>query len=113
MVKESYRFIVEAEDKGAAGRNASNLADVLREAAGVLEVDLSKADDRTMDLGAIISVLATPEATLAIARGLAAWLQARRGVTLTIARSGKSGSLKLAISGIDPETAERIVERVV
>ncbi|MDO9714236.1 effector-associated constant component EACC1 [Paracraurococcus lichenis] len=112
MMQERYDFIAEAEDQAAAGRAAMALSDILREADGVLEADRTKADNSTMDLGAVISVLATSGATLALAQGLAAWLRARRGVTVTVERDGKSGSLKAAVAGIDPEVAVRIVEMV-
>jgi hypothetical protein len=112
MAQESYKFTVEAEDQAAAGRSAQALSDVLREADGVVEAVRVKTDDHTMDLGAIISVLATAEATLAIAQGLAAWLRARRGVTVTVEKDGKSGSVKTAVAGLDPEAAVRIVELV-
>ncbi len=112
MLNESYRFSVGADDQAAAGRSAMALADALREAKGVLEATRGKADDLTMDLGAIVYLVATSGATLEIARGLAAWLRARRGVTVTIERDGKSGSLKAAVTGLDPEAAVRIVEIV-
>jgi hypothetical protein len=88
------------------------LADVLGEADGVLEAVYGKVDSQTMDLGSMVSVLATSGATLAIAQGLAAWLRARRAVTVTVERDGKSGSLKAAVSGLDPEAAVRIIEIV-
>jgi hypothetical protein len=111
-MNERYKFSVEAEDLGAASRGVTELADILREANGVLEVGRDKANDQTMDLGMIVSVVATSGATLAIARGLAAWLRARRGVTLTIEMDGRSGNLKAAVAGLDPEAAVRIVEMI-
>jgi hypothetical protein len=108
--RESYKFTVEAEDQAAAGRAATALADALREADGVLEADRTKADETTMDLGAIVSIIATPAATLAIARGVAAWMRARRGTTIRIEWDGKSGSIKAAVEGIDSEAAVRIAE---
>ena len=108
--QEEYRFVVAAEDQAAAGRGAQALADALREAEGILEADREKADQATMDLGAIVTAIATSGATLAVAQGIAAWLRARRGVTVKIEREGKAGSIKAAVEGIDPETAERIVE---
>jgi hypothetical protein len=110
MEHESYEFIVEAEDQAMAGRGAIALADVLREADGVLEANRRKADETTMDLGVIVSIIATSEATLAIARGVAAWLRARRGATIRIEKNGKSGSIKAAVEGIDAEAAVRITE---
>lgn len=110
MAQESYRFTVKAEDQAAAGRSAIALADMLREADGVHQAVREKVDESTLDLGTIVSVMATSGAMLAIARGLAAWLQARRGVTVTIERTRKAGSLKAAVKGLDPETAARIVE---
>lgn len=112
MAHESYQFAVGAEDQAAAGRSATALADVLQEANGVEKAIRGKLDAHTMDLGAIVSVLATSGATLAIAQGVAAWLRARRGVTVTVERDGKSGSIKTAVAGLDPEAATRIVEIV-
>ena len=112
MTNQNYTFSVNAEEQAAAGSSAMALADTLIEADGVLEAVRGKAAERTMDLGVIVSVLATSGATLAIARGLAAWLRARRGVTVTVERDGRSGSIKAAVAGIDPEAAVRIVEIV-
>src|SRR6266704_1410041 len=103
MADTSYRFEVKAEGQDVAGRSAVSLADTLREVAGVLEVKSTKADDHTMDLGAIVTAIVTSGATLAIARGLAAWLRARRGVTVTVVRKSKDESLKVAVTGVDPE----------
>lgn len=112
MATEQYRIIVAAEDQAVAGRSAEALADVLREAEGVVGADRSKADAATMDLGAIVTVVATSGATLAIARGIAAWLRARRSASITIEVNGKTGSIKAAVQGIDPDTAVRIAEIV-
>ena len=109
-----YRFVIAAEDpdEAAAGQGAQALADALREADGVLGADRQKADQDTMDLGVIVTAIATSGATLAVAPGIAAWLRARRGVTLKIERESKAGSIKAAVQGIDPATAERIVEGI-
>jgi hypothetical protein len=113
MMNEEYVFIVSSEDQAVAGSSATALAHSLREIAGVIEADRTKeASVPTMDLGAVISVLATSGATLAIAQGVGAWLRARRGVTLTIEKDNKSASLKAAVSGIDPAAALRIVELI-
>jgi hypothetical protein len=112
MINQSYTILVNAEDQAAAGSSAMALADTLQGADGVLEALRGKAAEHTMDLGVIVSVLANSGATLAIARGLAAWLRARRGVTVTVERDGRSGSIKVAVAGIDPEAAVRIVEIV-
>ena len=110
--REEYRFVVAAEDQAAAGRGAQALADALREAEGVLEADSEKADQATMDLGAVVTAVAASGATLAVAQGIAAWLRARRGVTVKIEKQGKAGSIKAAVEGIDPTTAERIIEGI-
>jgi hypothetical protein len=112
MTTESYKFTVTAEDQEVAGRSANALADTLRGAEGVLEASREKANDQTMDLGTIVSVTASSGATIAIAQGLAAWLRSRRGATVTVERDGKSGSLKAAVTGVDPDAALRIVEIV-
>ena len=59
----------------------------------------------TMDIGAIIGVVATSGASLAIAQGLADWLRRRRGTKLRIERDPASGSIKAEIENIDPEIA--------
>jgi Effector Associated Constant Component 1 len=106
-------FAIKSDDQAVAGASATALADDLREVEGVLEVDRSKVTDvPTMDVGTVISVLATSGATLAVAQGLSAWLRARRGVTLTVEKDNKTASLKAAVAGIDPETAVRIVELI-
>jgi len=112
MAQESYEFTIEAENQAVAGNSANALADTLQEVNGVLEAVRVKGDDDTMDLGAVVSVLATSGAALAIAQGLAAWLRARRAVTVTVERDANSGSLKAAVAGIDPQAAVRIVEIV-
>jgi hypothetical protein len=113
MAGDSYLFTVTAEDQAAAGRSATALADTLRELEGVLEADRSKgADLPTMDLGAVVSVIASSAATVAIAQGVAAWLRARRGVNITIEKNSKSASIRTAVSGIDPVVATRIVELI-
>lgn len=112
MEKQEYRFVVTADDQATAGRGAQALADALRETEGVLEADRQKADETTMDLGAIVTVIAASSATLAIARGIAAWLRARKQASITIERDGKTGSIKAVVAGIDPEAAIRIAEIV-
>ena len=93
-----------------AGRGAQALADRLGEAEGVLEAVRRKTDPASMDLGAMMQVVATSGATPALAQGVAAWLRARRGVKVTVERDGNTGSLEAAVEGIDPEAALRIAE---
>jgi hypothetical protein len=112
MERSSYRFSVQAEDQAAAGRASQALADTLREAHEVLEVNRQKIDNNTMDLGSVVNAIATSGATLAIARGIAAWLQARKGASITIERDAASGNIKAAVAGIDAEAAVRIAEIV-
>lgn len=112
MERHFFEIAVEATNQGEAGTRAQSLADKLREAEGVLEIERTKADPNSLDLGSIVQVIATSGATLAIAHGIAAWLRARRGVRLQITRDRRSGSIKATAQGIDPETATRIVEFV-
>jgi hypothetical protein len=112
MSDTSYRFEVKAEGQDDAGRSTELLADRLGEIDKVREVRRTKADDQTMDLGTILTVIVSSGATLAIARGIAAWLRARRGVTVTIWRTTKDESLKVAVTGVDPEAGLRVVEHV-
>jgi Effector Associated Constant Component 1 len=113
MPTEGYRFEVEDVDRATTSRGAKALADILVEAEGVLEAMQGKmADNDSMDVGSLVSVIATSGATLALAQGLAAWLRARRGATVKIERDAKSGSLKAAVSGVDPEAALRVIEMI-
>jgi len=113
MVDDTYLFAVHADDEALAGSSATALADVLSGLDGVVGVDRRReVDAPTMDIGAIVSVVATSGATLAVAQGIAAWLRARRGVTLTVERSSSTGSLMAAVGGVDPDTAMRIVELI-
>jgi Effector Associated Constant Component 1 len=113
MPRESYLFQVEGADRAAASRGAKALADILVEAEGVLQTTQGKgADNESMDIGSLVSVVATSGATLALAQGLAAWLRARRSATVRVEKDARSGSLKAAVSGIDPEAALRVIEIV-
>jgi hypothetical protein len=112
MEKDIFEFTVSAETQGEAGAGTQALADRLREADGVIEVDRLKPNHTTMDLGSVVQIIASSGATLAIAQGVASWLRARRGVKLRIGRDGKSGSIKVLVEGIDPEAAMRITELV-
>ncbi|SAL80580.1 effector-associated constant component EACC1 [Caballeronia telluris] len=110
MDKEHYRFVVAGEDQAAAGRASQALADMLRELEPVLDVDRQKADEATMDLGTIVNAIATSGATLAIAQGLAGWLRARKGASITIEVDPSVGSVKAVVAGVDAEAAVRIAE---
>jgi hypothetical protein len=111
---ERHRFeiAVAAANRGDANAGARSLADRLREAEGVIEAQQVKADPVSQDLGTIVQVIAGSGAGLALAQGVAAWLRARRGVSLEIRRDARSGSIKAEVHGIDPQTALRIVELV-
>ncbi|VXC70609.1 conserved hypothetical protein [Burkholderia sp. 8Y] len=110
MDKERYRFTVSAEDQATAGQASQALADMLRELDPVLDVDRQKADEATMDLGTIVNAIATSGATLAIAQGLAGWLRARKGASITIELDQSVGSVKAVVAGVDAEAAVRIAE---
>ena len=112
MERQEYRFVVAAADQATAGRGAQALADTLREAEGVLEADRRKTDPASMDLGAVVEIVANVGTTLTIAYQIVGWLRQRRGVTLTIERDKTTGSLKTAVEDIDRELAQQIVELV-
>lgn len=112
MTNERYRIIVEAGDDRAAGQGARSLSDDLREIKGVLEADREKGEQPTMDLGAIVTIIAASSATLAIAQGVADWIRRHRGTILKIERDPKADSIKVAIENIDPEAALRITETI-
>jgi len=107
---ETYRISISAEDQQTAQRATRNLEDDLRELSGVLGVERRKEDPNTMDLGTIVTVIATSSATVAIAQGIADWLRRTRGVHLTIERNEKSGSVKAAVENVDQATSLRILE---
>ena len=112
MAEETYKLYIEATDARAAGQGVRSLADDLRGVPGVLEVGRQKGAQPTMDLGAIVTVLASSGATLAIARGIADWIRRTRGTSLTIEKDPTSGSIKAEVHSIDPEAALRITEIV-
>lgn len=110
MDRQRYRFLVAAEDQAAAGRASQALADMLREIQQVLDVDRQKADAASMDLGTIVTAITTSGATLAIAQGIAAWLRARKGASITIELDRSVGSVRAVVAGVDAEAAVRIAE---
>jgi hypothetical protein len=112
MAEESFSIFVEAEDERSAGEGARSLADELREVPGVLDADRRKEEQSTMDLGAVLTVVAASSATVAVARGIADWLRRRRGTRLKIQRDPQSGSIKAEVENIDPAAALRIVELI-
>lgn len=112
MLPYNYIIKIESESERSSDVGTSVLADNLREIVGVVSVDRFKKNDSTMDLGAIISVLATSGATVALAQGIADWLRSRRSTTLVIERDGATKSIKATVSQIDPEAAKRIIELI-
>jgi hypothetical protein len=110
VTHEDYLIYVDGGDDSAAADFARSLADDLREAPGVLESERRKDDQATMDLGSVVTVVATSGAALAVAQGIADWLRRRRGATLRIERDPRSGSIKALAENIDPATAIRITE---
>lgn len=112
MLTNQYFFTIEAENEQAADVRARTLTDNLREIKGIVSADRIKKNVNTMDLGAIIGVLATSGATLALAHGTADWLRSRRSTTLVIERDGSSDSIKATLNQIDPETAKQIIELI-
>jgi hypothetical protein len=112
MLTDQYFITLESESEQAADVGAQTLADNLREIKGVLSADRIKENKNTMDLGAIIGVLATSGATLALAQGIADWLRLRRSTTLVIEKDGATNSIKATVNQIDPEAAKRIIEMI-
>jgi hypothetical protein len=112
MAEERFSILVEAEDERSAGQGAGSLADALRELPGVLDTSRSKEQQSTMELGTILTIVATSGAALTVARGIADWLRRRRGTRLKIQRDPQSGSIKAEVENIDPAVAERIVELI-
>lgn len=111
MAQEEYLIYVDSGDELATDVVRS-LADGLREVSGVLKSERRKNDDSTMDLGSVVTVVATSGAALAIAQGIADWLRRRRGTTLRIERDPNSGAIKVLVENIDPAAAVRITEVV-
>jgi hypothetical protein len=112
VAQEDYLIYVEEGEESFAADPARSLADDLREASGVVTAERRKDDQSTMDLGAVVTIVATSGAALAIAQGIADWLRRRRGATLKIERDPSSGAIKALVENIDPATAVRITEIV-
>lgn len=110
LAEEIYQIVVGAQDDQAAAQGARSLADDLRAARGVLEAGRTKGEQSTMDLGAIVTVIASSGATLAIARGVEKFLGRTRGTTLKIEKNSTTGSIKAEVHNINPEAAIRITE---
>ncbi len=105
-----YLITIRSSDEGEANKQSRAFADFVREIGGVEQSIRRKGDVTTMDLGTIVSVVVASGAVTALGQGLADWLRARRGTKLTIERTASSGSLKAVVEGIDPGTAEYIIE---
>ena len=99
------------EDGGATGRSVQFIEDTARSTEGVLSVERHKSDLDSMDIGSVVEIAFQSAATLALARGLAAWLRARRGAKVIIEWKEQGKSIKTMVEGIDPAAGERIVER--
>jgi len=110
--KYDYLISVEADSENVSDTYARALTDSLREIEGVDRVERQKNDENTMDLGAIITVLASSGATLALSQGIADWLRLRRSTKLTIECGASSESIKATVENIDPNTAKQIVELI-
>ena len=105
-----YRFSVSTQDAATACRYAEGLGDALREIDGVVSADREKTERDTMDLGTVVVALASSGSAVAIARGIAAWLATRQGVSIVLERNVASGDIKAIATGIDAQTAIRIAE---
>ena len=112
MNQNNYEFTVQSDDEQSADEATVTLIDDLREVPGLSRIGRRKSSDSTMDLGAIVTVIASSGATLALARGVADWLRARRQTRLKIEIKDGSRSIKVEVANIDPEAAGRIIEDV-
>lgn len=99
------------EDPASGNLSAQFIEDAAKELDGVISIDRKKASHDTMDVGSILEIVLASGSALAFARGLAGWLKARRGAKVIITTNSKDVSIKTIVEGIDPATAERIVER--
>ena len=109
---DHYSIFVEAKNEKDADVQTRSLADNFREISGVESSERKKMDENTMDLGTIVSIVATSGATLALAHGIADWLRSRRSTKLTIERDLSTNSIKSVVDQIDPETAKQIIELI-
>ncbi|MFM0451675.1 hypothetical protein PQR21_14910 [Paraburkholderia nemoris] len=112
MIKHNYLLNLEADSERASDTQARAFTDSLREIEGVEKAERLKENKNTMDLGTIITVLASSGATLALSQGIADWLRSRRSTKLTIERDASTDSIKATVEGIDPDTAQQIVELI-
>jgi hypothetical protein len=100
MSEQGWTIRVADTDGAAASGAAGGLADRLREIAGVESAERGRERDDTMDLGTIVTVVATSAAATAVAQGIAAWLKARRGTKLRVTRP--DGTV-VELNGVDPD----------
>lgn len=112
MAMNQYFFTLDAESERTADIQARTLTDHLREITGVENAERMKRSENTMDLGTIISVVATSGATLALAQGIADWLRSRRSTKLVIERDPSTNSIKVTVDNIDPESSKQIIESI-
>lgn len=108
---ERLTLYVSDEDRAASNESAQFIVDAARQTEGVVEATRVKGDTTSMDTGSIVQIVLSSGAMVTIARGLVAWLKARRGASLVIETGAGAESIRTIVKGIDPATAERIVER--
>jgi len=97
MVKESFVVRLEGVSAAEAGLGAQRLREVVLDAAPDVEASIHREHADSMDFGASLILLLGAPAVVAVAKGLAAYLQQRgeHGGELVIERRKPDGSVEV------------------
>jgi hypothetical protein len=98
-MNDDYSIKIHSASLKMAGALAASLEKQLKE-QGLFQVNKSKEDSDTMDLGAVVSAIVASGATVALANGVAAWLQKNLGASVTIKKNGETVIKNTNASGI-------------
>lgn len=100
-----FTISFDTADLARANRWTSELAAELERVDPSVQTERGKTDPQTMDLGAVIGVVVSSGAALAVARGIGQWLERRQGASITISRDGA-----VVAKGITSKDAVRLME---
>ena len=98
-MNDDYSIKMHSASLKMAGALAASLEKQLKE-QGLFQVNKSKEDSDTMDLGAVVTAIVASGATAALANGVAAWLQKNLGASVTIKKNGETVIKNTNASGI-------------
>ena len=88
-MNDEYSIEIGSPSLRTAGALAASLGKALKE-QGVIQVNKTKENLDTMDLGTVLTVVVSSGAATALAHGIAAWLQKNLGASVTIKKNGEA-----------------------